>query len=213
LNPDDVQSDGAVLFPSPREDSGKSKWRLTKQAFDNLLATMSQDREEAGKVYQLLHRKLVRYFEWRRIESPEDHADETLNRVARRLEEGQQIAKLTNYVYGVARHVFDEAVREKAKVPETLDEVPQKLLEKVVTPPEETDSRLQCFDRCIEGLAVESRYLILGYYQEERRAKIELRQQLANNLQIPLNALRIRAHRIRVSLEECIKNCLGAETV
>ena len=57
-------------------------------------------------------------------------------------------------------------------------------------------------------LPPESRELILEYYQEDRRAKIQLRQQLADRLHIPLNALRIRTHRIRMSLEECIKSCL-----
>jgi DNA-directed RNA polymerase specialized sigma24 family protein len=209
--PDDVQSDGAVLLPSSQDESGKRKWRLSQQAFDHLLASLSKDREEAGQLYQRLHRKLVRYFEWRGINRSEERADETMNRVARRLQEGQQITRLNNYVYGVARHVFDEALREP--VPEPLDEVPPKLFETVVTPLHEDDPRLKCFDRCLEELTVESRHLILGYYQEERRAKIQLRQTLANSLRIPLNALRIRAHRIRVSLEECIKNCLETETV
>jgi len=210
LSPDEVQANADASAPSHQNEPGKRKWGLTQQAFDNLLNSFSSDRDEAGKLYWKLHQKLVRYFEWRNIDFPEDRADETMNRVARRLEEGEKILTLTSYVYGVARHVYEEALREKK--PEPLDEVPPQLLERLLTT-EETDPRWLCFDRCVEGLATESRYLILGYYQEERRTKIQLRQQLANNLHIPLNALRIRVHRIRVSLEECIKKCLGAKTV
>jgi len=60
----------------------------------------------------------------------------------------------------------------------------------------------------LDSLPKENRKLIIDYYQEERRVKIELRQELADKLNIPLNALRIRAHRIRVGLEKCITNCL-----
>jgi DNA-directed RNA polymerase specialized sigma24 family protein len=90
-----------------------------------------------------------------------------------------------------------------------LDEAPGVLRQKVV---DATDSepRMKCFDECLESLPPESRQLIIDYYQEERRAKIELRQQLADQLRIPVNALRIRAHRIRMSLERCISTCMQA---
>ena len=60
----------------------------------------------------------------------------------------------------------------------------------------------------IAGIAIVAGVVAVGYYQEERRAKIELRQELADSLQIPLNALRIRAHRIRARLEQCITQCM-----
>jgi hypothetical protein len=50
---------------------------------------------------------------------------------------------------------------------------------------------------------------VLQYYQEEKRAKIEHRKRLAERLGIELNALRIRAYRIRAELYECIRLCLG----
>jgi DNA-directed RNA polymerase specialized sigma24 family protein len=69
---------------------------------------------------------------------------------------------------------------------------------------------MQCFDKCLEGLSSERRFLIVEYYQQERRDKIDRRQKLAERLGIPQNALRIRAHRIRVALENCITECLEA---
>src|SRR6185369_8107393 len=72
----------------------------------------------------------------------------------------------------------------------------------------EHDQRQQCFDGCLEGLPLSNRNLILFYYQEERGAKIELRKTLADQLKISLDALRIRAHRIRKGLEQCITSCL-----
>ena len=149
----------------------------------------------------------MRFFEWRAIESADEHADETINRVARRIDEGQNVENLKSYFYGVARMVFMEALKDRERAPVAFDDAPQSLRQQA---PEqiEPDARVLCLDRCLDSLTPHNRKLIVDYYQEERRAKIELRQELAERLQIPLNALRIRAHRIRLSLEKCITNCL-----
>ena len=42
----------------------------------------------------------------------------------------------------------------------------------------------------------------------EVATKIDHRKQMADELGIGMNALRIRAHRIRTGLEECLKECL-----
>jgi hypothetical protein len=60
----------------------------------------------------------------------------------------------------------------------------------------------------LDKLEVENRKLMLGYYEGEGREKIENRLELARKLKIPLNALRIRVHRIKRTLEECIAECL-----
>jgi DNA-directed RNA polymerase specialized sigma24 family protein len=203
-------------FDSPKSISdsstpqrSKERWSLNQEAFDRLLRSLSVDRDEAGARYEIIRRKLVRFFECRSVEDSEDHADETINRVARRIYEGQQIDNVTGYSYGVARLVLMEVIKERERAPIGLDEAPGVFQRKSV---DETDSepRMKCFDECLESLPPESRQLIIDYYQEERRAKIELRQQLADQLRIPVNALRIRAHRIRMSLERCITTCMQA---
>src|SRR5579863_10153854 len=57
------------------------------------------------------------------------------------------------------------------------------------------------------GNCPESSQLIMKYYQGDKQARIEARRDLATRLGIPLNALRIRAHRIRVHLEGCVEQC------
>ena len=186
--------------------SAKTKWSLTTQAFEKLLNAFSLDREEGAAKYEVIRQKLIRYFEWRSIAQADEYADETINRVARRIDEGQQIENLSGYFYGVARMVSKEALKERDRAV-TIDDAPhtarQEISEHV-----EPDPRVICLDQCLESLPPDNGRLIIDYYQEERRAKIELRQELADSLHIPLNALRIRAHRIRVSLEKCITNCL-----
>jgi len=204
----DISASDHSILPSASEPV-HSKWSLTQEAFEKLLNSFSSDREEAGTQYEVIRRKLVRFFEWRSIDSPEEHADETINRVARRIDEGQKVENLASYFYGVARMVFMEALKERERAPVALDAAAERTLEQVLED-SEPEPRLLCFDRCLDTLPEERRYLIMEYYQEERRAKIELRQQLADRLNIPLNALRIRAHRIRMSLEQCITACLAA---
>ncbi len=196
---------------SERTTRARGNWALTSDAFEKLLDSFSQDRNEAGAQYEIIRRKLIRFFEWRAIGSADEHADETINRVARRIYEGQIIDNLKSYFYGVARMVFMEALKDREQAPVAIEDALLVIRDKSSEVTEnEPDPRVMCFDRCLGSLPSENRTLIVTYYREEKRAKIELRQQLADRLQIPLNALRIRAHRIRVNLEKCIKTCLQA---
>src|SRR5258705_1304439 len=65
----------------------RRKWVLKPEAFDRLLDSLGEDRESAGKRYLEIRSNLVRFFEWRGSPVPEDHADETINRVAKRISE------------------------------------------------------------------------------------------------------------------------------
>jgi DNA-directed RNA polymerase specialized sigma24 family protein len=193
--------------PSSRTRDEKTKWFLTEIAFDKLLERFSSNRDEAGIQYELARRKVVRFFEWRLVETAEECADETMNRVARRIDEGQNIDKLMAYIFGVARIIFKEVINERKQAPIALDDAPAALS---VRTPEvvEPDVRQICFDRCLEKLEAENRDLILDYYEGTGRAKIDNRQKLADKLRIPLNALRIRVHRTKNTLEDCIAECL-----
>jgi DNA-directed RNA polymerase specialized sigma24 family protein len=149
---------------------------------------------------------LVKFFEWRRVPFPEEHTDETLNRVARRLDEGLEIQDLSSYCYGVARLLC----LETGKSPESRRAAFSDIEDFAVPQPELTtnEHRLGCFDRCLEGLPAENRLLITEYYQFDCRARIDGRKALAVRLGIPLNALRSRATRIRDKLEDCVNHCL-----
>lgn len=189
------------------QTAGHAKWVLTTQALDKLLDHFSANREEAGTQYELMRVKLVRYFEWRSCPSAEDLADESINRVARRIDEGENIFNLPGYFSTVARLVFMESLRERERTSLPLDEIPEMSAEQPFED-EQREARLRCLDHCLNKLPLDSQTLILKYYHDERRAKIDRRRQLAEGLGIPLNALRIRAHRIRTVLEACVRDCL-----
>jgi DNA-directed RNA polymerase specialized sigma24 family protein len=65
----------------------------------------------------------------------------------------------------------------------------------------------------MDKLTPDNKRLILEYYQEEKKLKIDNRKELAIKLGIPLNALRIRAHRIRTILQECVQNCINQQVM
>jgi RNA polymerase sigma factor (sigma-70 family) len=179
----------------------QKKWELTQEAFDKLLACFDPDRERAGEKYEQLRHKLILYFEGRRCLPAEDCVDETFNRVAKRIDEGEQIRDLTNYAFGVARRVFLEHQRDER----------ERLTEPPTPPPEENSDevRLRCLDQCLERLPPKDREIALQYYQAEQgREKIENRRRLATLLDITPNALRIRVNRLRDKLEACVKECL-----
>lgn len=181
------------------------KWVLTKESLDRLLASLHPDREQAGREYEVIRVKLVKLFQWRGCVSPEDLSDETLNRVAKKIEAGEVIRDVQAYVGGVARLVWLESVKAQRRERLTLDQLPQ--LAK--TPePDSAKRRLVCFESCLSALSVSSRELIIDYHRKEKSARIELRKRLAEKLGIELNALRIRAHRIRLELENCVADCM-----
>ena len=93
----------------------RRKWDLTEEAFDKLLTSFDPDRESAGTKYLELRSNLIRFFEWRGSLFPEDQADETINRVARRITEGEEVRDPTKYSVGVARMVLLEVHKERVR--------------------------------------------------------------------------------------------------
>jgi DNA-directed RNA polymerase specialized sigma24 family protein len=193
----------------------KSDWELTAEAFERLLSLMDPDRERAGEKYELIRRKLVFFFETRGSESPAEHADETLNRAARKVAEGEPVEDINRYLYGVARLLLLELGRARERGPLPLDSVaPPGTLsadehEEEARERAERERRFECFEGCLGGLPPESRAFIVDYYREERGEKIRGRKRQAGEMGVSLNALRLRASRIRTALERCVNECLG----
>lgn len=181
---------------------------MTGEALERFLSRLDADNERAGEKYEAIRLKLVKYFDWRGAHFPEECADETIDRAVRKLESGETIRDIPTYCYGIARIVLLETLKKPDNRKVTLDE-----LSLIAVPPasrEEESTEKECFNRCLSELPVESRQLILQYYQDERREKINNRQAIADRLGIPLNALRSRVQRLRDKLEQCIKKCLGS---
>jgi len=179
---------------------------LTPEEFEALLAMLHRDREKAGEIYEGIRRRLIRLFEWRGCAHAEELADETFNRVARKSAEGLELKRSDPYAYfcGVAHHVFQEVVRREAREHKALET--GDWISTTDTVEEETDYRLDHLRACLTTLESDQRRLLLRYHQEDQR--IRSRKDLCDELGIPMNALRIRVHRLRRKIEACVQEKL-----
>ena len=177
---------------------------VTQASFDFLLAWLDPDRERAAGKYELIRRRLIKLFTCRGRHDAEELADETINRVtlkAPKLAAGY-VGDPSLYFYGVAQKVFLESLRRKPpQAPAPLPPDPAET--------EEAELEDRCLERCMGELAPGSRELLLEYYGDDGRAKIDHRKELAAKLGVAQNALRIRVHRQRMSLQECLRRCLA----
>jgi len=48
------------------------------------------------------------------------------------------------------------------------------------------------------------------YYQGDKRAKVEARKSLGEQISVTGNALRVRVYRLRAILERCVVRCVEA---
>ncbi len=178
---------------APRRD-----WTLSPEALGRFLMRLDGDVAAASRKYEVLREKLIRLFEWRGCVFAEDLADETINRVIRKLEGGVDLhsEEVPRYSSGVAHRVYLEHLREVRRgqpKPGDAGRAPW-----VPGRHETTDLRLDCLERGLGELGPTERDLILRYYGADR---IRDRRQLARELGIEAGNLRIRAYRIRTKLE------------
>ena len=196
-----------------QETKLKKAWALNPGAFDRLLDWLDQGVVSNGEKYLEMRRRLLGYFERKNSLVPDELADETLNRVARRLEEEGTIETdiPAKYCYIVARLVFLEHVRAHARDQAMRGEIWEKpMADEEDEARRETEERmLKCLEQCAGKLDSTNKKLIFGYYVGKERVKIDNRRALATALGISLNALSIRACRIRDKLELCVRQCLG----
>jgi DNA-directed RNA polymerase specialized sigma24 family protein len=193
----------------------KKDWSLSPSSFNKFLAWLDDGADSEGQKYLEMRGRLTAFFDRKNCFNPDELADETLNRVARRLEEEGKIESETpaKYCYIVARFVFMESLRQKELVP--LDDVlaspkaANLMASKADDETEIKEKRFDCLENCTQKLEPEIRQMILRYYYGEERVKIENRRKLAENLGLTMNALSIRACRIRDKLETCVGKCVG----
>ncbi len=167
-----------------------------------LLARLGPDEDRAGREYERLRRTLIRFFDWRGAWPSDECADETIDRLAHKLQD-TVVDDVCAYAHGIARMVLLEWRRKPALAPIDAAEHPQAMPDVAV----DAGGLQACFEQCLAELPAESRALILDYYQGERAVKIANRQRMAAELKVSENALRSRVQRVRDRLEQCVRGC------
>ncbi|MBS1807720.1 MAG: hypothetical protein JST84_05975 [Acidobacteria bacterium] len=189
------------------------QWTLTEEAFSLFLTRLHPDLEQAGLQYESLRLKLSYFFEVRHCTAPELLADETINRLIRKISEGEQVTNLDGYAFKVAKYIHLEFQRGAV-----LSSLEDYLLDHNLNPAQKVEVhrqeledeafRLDCMRKCLAKLPEPTRNLLVEYYKTAGRKQTEYRQQMAERLGISPNALYLQIHRLREKLEECLANCL-----
>ena len=167
------------------------------EAFEKLLNWLDPDREKAGEKYQKLHLRLARIFAAKGCCQAEDFADETFNVIARKIDWliENYVGDPALYFFGVAKKIYK----------------PPKPLPKPPPAPDnaEIERRCACLEECLDHLtSADERKVVLRYHQKDKGEKIRERKQLAKELGITLNALRLRIWHIHVRLRPCVQQCV-----
>lgn len=190
------------------------KRNISEEHFNDLLAWLDPVRDLAGDRYETIRRSLIKIFIWRGYTEAEDMADETIDRVARNVKkiESTFVGNPSVYFYNVANKLMMECARHKLlSVP--LEEEGQQLISESPAPPNDLDDDVEaeheCLGRCLQQLDPDEQALVMSYYQYDKQAKIDHRRVMALQMNVELNALRVRVYRIRSRLEKCIEDCLG----
>jgi RNA polymerase sigma factor (sigma-70 family) len=179
---------------------------ITQVAFDKMLSWLDADREQAGRKYEKIRHRLIEIFAGRGCPEAEDLADEAINRVARKSQDVAEgyVGDPAYYFYAVAKNILLEywKIKPLAEIPPTPEPISE----------EQRERERTCLEQCLEHLPEQAREQFLQYYGEEQMVKIGQRKELCSRLGIAPNALRIRIHRIRMTLKRCLEDCLGQTT-
>ena len=199
-------SSASLPGEAPLPEDGE-KPRAGIDHLPNLLAKLDQDPANAGRAYEDLRRRLILFFRIRRPQEAEDLADTVLDRVARRLADGVDIEKIEFYSVGVARFVLRERFAATAREERARTDLAYAQQMHVAAPALDSspEARVRALADCLKGLEEGERSMILRYYGADGPQRMRVRDGLAQQLRISLNALHNRALRLRKQLEHCVE--------
>lgn len=239
----ETQSDWRVEYPAKvtnesnpekKSQTGQQepvlKWQLDDVSLAALLRAFGPDDDQASRSYARLRERLCRFFEWNRARNADELADETLDRLARRLGRAENLNSVAGramagspreraierpeeFAVGIARLVLHEQRRRQMRAEQALEEVRRESdTERNLRRTEESrraEELTATLDRGMAKLSQEQQELIRRYYSVEGRTMIDARKRLAQEMGISINALRNRALRIRTELESHVRSKLN----
>jgi DNA-directed RNA polymerase specialized sigma24 family protein len=195
----------AAIEPEPRGAG------IAAAAWSELIAFLARGGRSGGAAYEDLRQRLQLFFEWKGCGGAPDLADETLNRVAAKLAAGEQIVtdEPWRYAFGVARFVYLEAVKRNARHTQVERGDSAEPRDGDRDAAAQREARLAALEACLGALPPRTQQMLLRYHEDDGRQRIDHRKQLADELGIALNALRIRVHRVRLQIEDCVRSRLA----
>ena len=177
---------------------------ITKDSFDALLEWLDPNRDDAALLYEVIRGGLVRMFVSKGLMDAEFYADQTVDRVIKRLPEIREtyIDAPVKYFHGVARNILREAARRR--------EIPTEVLPECLPRRGLVDNDLaSCLRKCLHSLSKDKHELIVDYHAYDGHEKIDSHREMAEELSITIGALRTRAHHVRAAVEDCVRKCMN----
>jgi len=176
---------------------------LTSNSFNKLLNALSDDEAEASNLYTNLREMLVRFFRIKGIAEDEEAADETIDRVAEKIDQDAVIEDIKGFAFGVAKFVALEMIRHEQTRIRMADAF--YLKDSASNEFNERDS-IEHLRRCFNELYPRERALLIKYFEDLPADELhENRLQIAKSESLTLNALRNRISRLRKRLEDCLR--------
>ena len=182
---------------------------IPPESFDEILAWLNPDRDVAGTIYVQLRQDLTKIFTWNRCPDPDGLTDEVFDRVAKKVHDVRKtyVGDPKLYFYGVARNLIKE-IPKKIKTQISLQGTEPASDPRRQSEQETATMREDCLRSCLQKLSKDKRELILAYYARDKQAKIDHRTEMAHRLGISVETLRVKAFRIRATLEQCLERCI-----
>jgi hypothetical protein len=189
------------------------KWSLSREAFEEFLACLDPDRERAGQKYEQIRRALITFLRCRGCWSPEESADETIDRVIRRMSD-TRVEDMMSFTRGVARHVLAESHRSVREVP-LLNEAPGLLHLEIMQGEDgsDFDLRMGCLLASLRELDAADHDLIMQWYRHDKSEKIRNRRKLAAARGVSVETLRVQVYRVRKQIQQLVQKCLTSSRV
>lgn len=180
---------------------------MNSEMFARFLDLLAPDREEAGRRYTRLHKKLTGFFRTRGISDPESAAHDAIDRAVVKIAAGAIVPDVEKYCFGIARNIFKERIRIIIREDHAMRKFIQGLSHSSL---EQIERIYNLMKPCFEQLADDEQQLLLAYCKDiQGRARAEHRRQLADSRNLSVLALRIRVTRLRISLSDCVRRRSG----
>jgi DNA-directed RNA polymerase specialized sigma24 family protein len=157
----------------------------------------------AGLEYTGLHRVQAAFFSARGCGVDSDClADETLDRLARQIDEGIRVRNFVAYSRGIAHHIYADYCEGQEDFRETVREIEYLTDRGLQESEERPDLRRRCRKTCLRSLPEEKLKLMIDYFLSGKS-----REEIAKERGWTIGNLYVRIYHIRRRLEKCVKEC------
>lgn len=175
-------------------------------SLNRLLLRLDSDLPRAAEKYEELRRVLIKFFEWNRSPRADDLADEVISRLA--MKAVDDIQNIKAFARKIAEYVLMEEAKKSQRLT-SIDEMTHEIPSVETSPDtivEKLDAkiRIDCLRMCREQLLPEEDALVMAYHDVEHESHKLCRKRLAQQMGLTMNALRVRANRLRDKLEDCV---------